>query len=355
MTAPGTLVLAALLLSSAQSPADAAALRARGVELSFNLDHADALIAFRDAIKADPDHLAGYRLLTAALWADALFKNGAITADDFTGETRTAFQSRRATSDLEHAAADLRRRVDALSNSRRGTSQADAETAYQIGAAYRLLSALAGSIRGSQFSSLGAARRAYQEHQRVLTVDRHHADARLTVGLYRYFISRMPAWSRLFAVVAGLDSDRDGGLRLVEQAAASDGPAQANALLTLIVIYNQQARYEDALAVIRRLQQKFPRNRLLWLEAATTQLRAGRAAEARESIEHGLRMLHDDPRPRAFGELGRWRYHYGVSLAALQQTPAAKEQFTAVLQGESLDWVRDNARLELARLSSGRK
>lgn len=321
MTAPGTLVLAALLLSGAGSPAGTAAdLRARGLELSFNLDHAEAIVVFRAAITADPDNLAGYRLLTAALWADALFQNGAISVDDFSGETRAAFQSRRATLDLEYAATDLRRRVDALTKTRRRDgSQVDAEVSYQIGAAHRLLSALAGSIGGSQFKSLGAARRAYHEHRHVLEIDPQHADARLTVGLYRYFISRMPAWSRLVAAIAGLDSDRDGGLQLVEHAAESRGPASANALLSLIVIYNQQARHDDALRVIGRLQQRFPRNRLLWLEAATTQLRAGRAAEARASIEHGLRMLDADPRPRAPGELARWHHHYGIAQAVLQQ------------------------------------
>lgn len=356
MTAPGTLIAAALLIAQAGPSVGAAAdLQIRGLELSFNLDHAAAVEMFREAIRADPDNLAGYRLLTAALWADALFENGAITAADFTGETRAAFQSRTATRDLERAANDLRRRVDRLAAAqRRDGSTADAEAAYQIGAAYRLLSALAGSIGGSQFQSLRAARRAYQEHQRLLAIDPHHADARLTVGLYRYFTSRMRPWSRLVAVMAGLDSDRAVGLRLVEQAAESDGPAQAKALLSLIVIYNQRARHQDALSVIGRLQQRFPRNRLLWLEAANTQLRARRAADARASVEHGLRMLDADTRPRAFGEVGRWRFAYGLSLAALNQTDSAAEQFTAVLQGESLEWVRRHARLELNKLTLSR-
>ena len=251
---------------------------------------------------------------------------------------------------------DLRRRADALSAaSRRDGSRGDAETAYQVGAAYRLLSALAGTIGGSQWRTLGAARRAYQEHQRVLTIDPARADARLTIGLYRYFVSRRPPWSRLVARVAGIDSDRSEGVRLVEQAALSEGPAQASALFSLIVIYNQQARYDEALTVIDRLQRRFPRNRLLWLEAAATELRAGRPADARVSIERGLGMLEADKRPRAYSELARWRYYYGVSLARLHQVDAAHQQFTAALQGESLEWLRDLANLELRKLASQRR
>lgn len=338
-----------------QSPETAEALRVRGLELSFNLDHPEALAVFREAINADPDNLAGYRLLTAALWADALFRSGAISAEDFTGETRTPFRARQSNTELEIAATDLRRRADALSARRGDGSPADSETAYQIGAAYRLLSALAGSIGGSKWQSLGAARHAYQEHQRVLTIDPGRHDASLTVGLFRYFVSNMTVLSRLVARVAGIGSDRDAGLRLVEHAAAADGPARTNALFSLIVIYNQQGRYDDALSVIGRLQRAFPRNRLLWLEAASTQLRAGRAADARDSIERGLRMVETETRPLAFGELARWRYHYGVSLARLHQVDAARQQLQAALEGESLEWVRFSAHLELRKLPGWRR
>lgn len=343
-----------VISGSEPSPETADALRARGLELSFNLDHPEALRVFREAINADPDNLAGYRLLAAALWADALFRSGAISADDFTGETRTPFRARQSNAELEIVAADLRRRVDALS-ARRDGSPGDSETAYQIGAAYRLLSALAGSVGGSKWQTLGAARHAYQEHQRVLATDPGRHDASLTVGLFRYFVSNMPVWSRLVARVAGIGSDRDAGLRLVEQAAAAENPARANALFSLIVIYNQQARYDDALSVIGQLQRAFPRNRLLWLEAASTQLRAGRDAGARDSIEHGLRMVEAETRPLAFGELARWRYHYGVALARLHQFEAAKQQLRAALEGDSLDWVRASALLELRKLPGWRR
>jgi hypothetical protein len=94
---------------------------------------------------------------------------------------------------------------------------------------------------------------------------------------------------------------------------------------------------------------------LLWLEAASTQLRAGRDAAARESIERGLRMVETETRPLAFGEHARWRYHYGVSLARLHQVDSARQQLQAALTGESLEWVRAAAQLELRQLASQRR
>ena len=81
---------------------------------------------------------------------------------------------------------------------------------------------------------------------------------------------------------------------MVEEAAAFDSDVQTNALFTLIVIYNREQRYDDALRVIARLQGMYPRNRLLWLERGSTALRAGRGADARAAIEQGLAVLATD-------------------------------------------------------------
>ena len=122
-------------------------------------------------------------------------------------------------------------------------------------------------------------------------------------------------------------------------------------MFSLIAIYNQLGRYEDALKVIGDLQRRFPRNRLLWLEAAKTELRAGRAGRrAPLARARSAAWWPRSPGPSAFGELARWRYSYGVSLARLQQADAAA-QFRAALQATGLEWVHGRAHLELGKLA----
>jgi len=346
------LVAGLALLSNVASAQTADELRARSIELSFNLDHAEAAAVTREAIAADPASLAGYRLLATVLWARTLIEQGAITAEDFMGESSSPFRARQSNPDLEQARADLLRRTEALAAQQRRASRPNVDATYQIGAAYRVLSGMAGTIDGSQWRSIGAARRAYQDHQRVLALDPSRKDAALTVGMYRFLIAKLSAWSRLAARVAGFDSDEAGGLRLVEDTAFHDGPAQANAMFSLIALYNQTGRHDDALKIIVELRRRFPRNRLLWLEAATTELRAGRAADARLSLERGLQVVAAESRPLGFGELARWRYNYGLALARLQHADAAAQQFRAALQGDGLDWVRGRTHLELGKLAS---
>src|SRR6202022_5082270 len=115
----------------------------------------------------------------------------------------------------------------------------------------------------------------------------------------------LPAPLRLLARLAGFGGDRERGLRLVEDAARYASDTQANALFTLILLSNREARYDDALRVIGELQKRFPRNRLLWLEDGSTELRAGRPDQAKAALEEGMERLSRDPRPRAFGEDAR--------------------------------------------------
>lgn len=156
---------------------------------------------------------------------------------------------------------------------------------------------------------------------------------------------------RLLARLAGFGGDGDRAFHMVEEAASYPGDAQPNALFTLILMYNREARYDDALRVIGELQQRFPRNRLLWLEAGNTALRAGRPLAAKASIEEGLSRLSRDSRPRAAGEEARWKYAYGASLVALKESSPAERELRAALTGATRDWVRGRAHRELGKLA----
>lgn len=348
----GTLAAQAPSAGSGSLKDSAAALRARGLELGFNLDHPEALVAFREAIAAEPNHPAAYRLAAATLWTGALFDQGAVTAEDFLGQAGATPRRPAHHAELSNALREALQRADAFAAARARTDPTgDAEAAYQKGAAHALLATYTATVEGSLPRSLGPARRAYREHQRALDLDPHRRDAGLIVGMYRYSVSILPGWSRLLAHLAGFGGGRERGLRLIEDAAGHPGDAQANARFSLIVIYQREARYDDALRVIGQLQRQFPRNRLLWLEAGCAALRAGRPAVAREALEHGLAMLGTDTRPRAFGELARWRYHYGVALAGLNQIEPARRELGAALLDEGHDWVRGRAHLELGKLA----
>jgi tetratricopeptide (TPR) repeat protein len=196
-----------------------------------------------------------------------------------------------------------------------------------------------------------SASRAYDEHERVLALDPSRRDAGFIVGLYRYGVASLSAPMRLLAYLGGFGGGKARGLKLVEDAASEPSTVQTDARFTLIVMYSREKRFDDALAVIGQLQRRYPRNRLLWLEAAATSLRAGRSADARKAIETGLAMLASDRRQRAFGEEARWRYYEGATLVLLRDTAAADRALRAALASEAPVWLHGRAHKELGKLA----
>ena len=336
----GLLIAARSASPAAQAPAatatdgaaTAAALRARGLDLGYNLDHEEALAAFRAAIAADPTHPGAYRLAAATIWIEALFRQGAVTADDYLGQARSDASRKPLSPELAAAFEAHIDRALALGEQRLRAHPDDPDAHFQVGAAYAFLTTYKTTVEGRLLGGLRTARRAYNEHERVLELDSHRADAALTVGMYRYGVSTLSAPLRLLAGLAGFGGGRARGLALVEQAAAQPSDVQANALFTLIVIYNRESRYDEALRVIHKLQGLYPRNRLLSLEAATTEL------------------AHDS-RPRAFGEVARWHYCHGAALVGLHQIERAERELRKALEGEATDWLRGRAHKELGKLA----
>jgi tetratricopeptide (TPR) repeat protein len=335
----------------ARGNSESAAFRARGHQFGYNLDYEEAFAAFRQAIAADPNDPAAYRVFAALTWLHLLFERGAVMVDDYLGQVKSNLSRKPPPSDLDALFHDYAQRSLALSEKQLRNDPANVDAHYQIGATVSFLASYTASVEGGVLSGFRASRRAYQEHSRVLELDPRRKDAGVVVGTYQYAVSIMPLPTRVLAYVAGFGGGRERGIRLVEEAAIYRSDVQTDAEFALIVLYSREGRYDDALRVIGGLQRQYPRNRLLWLEAGSTALRAGRSAEANAALEEGLARLDADRRPRAFGEEARWRYYHGAALVALRRGVAANDELRAALAREAPAWVHGRVHNELGKLA----
>jgi len=335
----------------ADGPSTAATLRAKALDLGYNLDHEQALATFKQSIAADPDDPAGYRLAAATIWITLLFEQGAITVEDYLGQARGDVARAAPRPELAAQFHDYLQRARALAERRLREHPDDADAHFQVGAAFGFDASYTATIEGRVLASVGPARRAFTEHGRVLELNPARSDAGLIVGMYRCAVAELSGLSRLVAFLSGFRGDRDLGLRLVADASRYPSEVQPNALFTLVLLYNRAGRYDDALNAIQALQARYPRNRLLRLEAGGTALRAKRPAEARAWLEAGLAELRNDPRPKAPGEEARWRYTYGAALVALKDTQPAERELEAALDGATRDWLRGRIHRELGKLA----
>ena len=196
-----------------------------------------------------------------------------------------------------------------------------------------------------------AARRGYDAHEKVMDLNPSLKDAGLVVGTYRYIVSTLSMPLRMMAYVAGFGSGRERGLRLLEETAAAGGETRTDAMFGLVLMYNRERRYSDALRVLQELRRLYPRNRLVVLEAGSTALRGGRPDQAEDLLTQGMEMLARDRRMKVPGEVALWHYKRGAARAALGRTEPALADLKIAVSGEAQSWVQGRARTEIARLA----
>lgn len=352
-TAAVTVALVAVLVpqSAAANPASVA-LRAKAASQTYNLDREEAIATFREAIAADPQDAGAYRGLASALWLSITFRRGNMTVDDYLGRVNKPGVP--VTPPPPDMVADFREALDkalALARARVALNSRDADAHYQLGAAVGLRASYTATVDGRALGAFRAAREAFNEHEKVLALDPRRKDAGLIVGTYRYIVSALSLPVRWMAYVIGFGGDKARGLRMIEEAAAYGGDNREDARFALILLYNRERRYDAALKVIEDLRLKYPRNRLMWLEAGATALRAGRAAEAERFISDGLARFADDKRPKMFGEDAIWYYKRGAARVALRRTAEAEADLKRALALESRTWVKGRTHLELGKVA----
>jgi tetratricopeptide (TPR) repeat protein len=343
-----------------QNPA--AALCDQALDLAYNLDHDQALTLLRKAVALAPDDPAPHRTLASVLWLNILFRRGAVTVDHYLGAfTGSSMNLPKPPPDIDAEFRTHVARAIALSEARVARNGSDAQARYDLGAALGLQASYVATVEGRMLAGVRAARQSFNQHEQVLTLDPSRKDAVLIVGTYRYLISTLALPMRVMAYVAGFGGGRERGIQLLEQAAQDNrvtagtrSDARTEAMFALVLVYNRERRYDDAIRVLRDLRARYPRNRLVLLEEGATALRAGRAAEAQALLTEGLTMVANDTRTKIPGEDALWRYKRGTARAALHRDDAADDLQRATAP-DAQPWVSGRANVELGRLALRRR
>ena len=347
----------AVCLAAAAVPArgnpESEALRAKAADHTYNLEHDAAVAAFRQAVAADPQDAGAYRGLASSLWLSITFRRGNMTVDDYLGRPNKPNTNPLPPPPPE-TVAGFRDAIDkaiALARQRIAKNPKDADAHYQLGAAIGLRASYSATVEGSVMAAFRAAREAYEEEEKALALQPQRKDAGLIVGTYRYIVAALALPLRVVAYVAGFGGGKEKGIKQIEDAAAYGGDNQTEARFALVLLYNREKRYDDALKVLATLRERYPRNRLAWLESGSTALRAGRAADAERFLSDGLARFADDQRPRMFGEDALLRYKRGAALAALGRNAEAEADLRKSLTLEGRKWVHARSHLELGKLA----
>jgi len=351
-----SLAMSVGLLASSAAPAHASkeseALRLKAAEQLYNLDREQALATFRQATTVDNQDAAAFRGLASTLWLNITFRRGNMTVDDYLGRvTKPNPNMPPPPPELVAAHRDAIDHAIAIARARLAKNPRDADGHYQLGAAVGLRASYSATVDGTAMSAFRSAREAYDEHEQVMDIDPARKDAGLIVGTYRYVVSALALPVRLMAYVVGFGGGRERGLQLVEGAVAYGGDNEVDARFALVLMYNREKRYDDAIKQLQTLRDRFPKNRLVWLEMGSTQIRAGRYADAERTLTDGMARFAGDTRPRMFGEDALWFHKRGTARAWRGQNAEAEADLKRALTLEGRKWVHGRSHLELGRLA----
>lgn len=327
-------------------------MRDRASDLTYNLDYDEALRLLRQAVAADPGDAANHRALASTIWLDILFKRGAVTVDHYLGSfSRANVDVRNPPADLD---AEFKREVAKaieLGEKRVAAAPRDPQALFEFGTAVGLQASYTASVEGKMMAGFRAARRSYDAAETVLDLDPRRKEAGLVVGTYRYVVSTLSLPMRVMAYVAGFGGGRERGLRMIEETVEAGAENRTDAEFALVLLYNRERRYDDAMRVLRSLHRQYPRNRLVLLEAGATAVRANRPGEADTLLSDGIAQLATDTRPKFPGEDALWHFKRGAARVMLGRQNDALADLRVAIAPAAAGWVQGRAHLEMARLA----
>ena len=347
------IILSGLFLSGTTFAAEPDPLLTEGFELVYNLDHEAAIDTFTRVIDARPDDPVAYRSVAATIWLRILFLRGTVLVDNYPSGSisRSSGKVEKPPDDLVLMFEQHVERAIELSEAAVRQTPEDVDAYYELGVAVGLAASYRGSVAGEPLRALRDAKRAYEAHEQVLKLDPSRDDAKLLIGVYRYIVSTLPRPIRMMAYLVGFDGGKKAAIKMVNAAAAYPGPHQAEAQFALVLLLNREREYARAQRVLTQLRRTYPRNRLVWLETASTWLRDERPAMAELILAHGFSRLQGDNRTRMLGEDTMWHLKRGTARAAVGLVDTARIDLARASTDAAPLWVSGRAHLELGKIA----
>ncbi|HVU48195.1 MAG TPA: hypothetical protein VHD85_18855 [Terracidiphilus sp.] len=141
------------------------------------------------------------------------------------------------------------------------------------------------------------ANKAKDDAQRALEIDPNYIDAKLITGVYQYVVGALP-WPFKFMIgFAGITGSKSTGMAMLRDAGNRGVITNVEARTAMALFLRREAKYQEAIRVVRGLEAEYPRNFLFCLEEANLRKDAGEGMAAAEAYR---RLIADNAKPGYF-------------------------------------------------------
>ena len=172
------------------------------------------------------------------------------------------------------------------------------------------------------------ATKAKDDDVRVLELDPDYVDAKLVVGVYEYVVGALPWPFKLLIGFAGITGSKTKGLEMLNDAGKRGVITSVEARTTIALFLRREARYKEAIQVVRGLKKEYPHDFLFCLEEANLRKDDG---EGMVAVDAYREILADNAKPGYFysarmelayfglGDALRGQRHFGEAAQSYEQ------------------------------------
>lgn len=172
------------------------------------------------------------------------------------------------------------------------------------------------------------ATKARDDEMRVLQLDPDYADAKLVTGVYEYVVGALPLPFKFLIGFAGITGSKTKGMDMLHDAANRAVMTSVDARTVIALFLRREAKYKEAIEVVRSLKSQYPHDYLFCLEEANLRKDAG---EGMKAVDAYREVIADAAKPDYFvaarlelayfglGDALRGQRHYPEAAQAYEQ------------------------------------
>ena len=132
------------------------------------------------------------------------------------------------------------------------------------------------------------ATKARDDEMHVLQLDPDYADAKLVTGVYEYVVGALPFPFKIVIGFAGITGSKTKGMEMLHDAASRAVLTSIDARTVIALFLRREAKYNEAIEVVRSLKNDYPRDYLFCLEEANLRKDAGEGMKAVDAYREVL-------------------------------------------------------------------
>jgi len=300
----------------------------------YNLDYPGAIERFERFHAAHPGDPQGTVLLLDAVLFQELYQQDLL---DTTFYANDGFLTGRHATQEDPKARD---RILALADEaiheadwRLGRNPNDVDALYARGCARALKCTYIAMVERGYGSGFRLATQAKDDHVRLLQLDPDYIDAKLVVGVYDYVVGALPLPFKFLIGFIGITGSKSRGLEMLTDDGNRGIVTNVEARTTIALFLRREARYKEAIEVVRGLKSQYPRDYLFCLEEANLRKDAGEgmgavvayreilAANANPGYFYSARM---ELAYFGLGDALRGQRHFGEAAQSYEQAAWTK-------------------------------